>query len=67
VVEGVLELAAWARDALALALPTQLLCKPDCAGLCAVCGVDLNTAEPGHHHDAAPDPRWAKLSELRFD
>jgi hypothetical protein len=28
---------------------------------------DLNQAGPDHHHEAPPDPRWAKLSELRFD
>ena len=28
--------------------------------------VDLND-DPDHHHDAAPDPRWAKLGELKFD
>jgi uncharacterized protein len=64
---GVLDLHAWARDALALVLPAQLLCRADCAGLCPVCGIDLNTADPGHRHEAEPDPRWAKLSELRFD
>ena len=62
-----LDLHAWVRDALALTLPAQLLCRPDCAGLCPECGVDLNTAGPEHHHEQAPDPRWAKLSELRFD
>jgi uncharacterized protein len=61
-----LDLAAWAHDALALALPPQLLCRPDCAGLCPVCGESLNDAEPGaHEHASAPDPRWAKLRELR--
>jgi uncharacterized protein len=65
--EGLLDLDAWARDALALNLPTQILCRPDCAGLCAVCGADLNLAGPDHHHESSPDPRWAKLSELRFD
>ena len=30
-----LDLAAWARDALALALPAQITCRQDCAGLCA--------------------------------
>ena len=35
---GELDLAAWARDALALALPAQLTCRPDCAGLCPQCG-----------------------------
>jgi len=64
---GVLDLHAWARDALALSLPPVLLCRSDCAGLCAICGVDLNDAPPGHHHERPPDPRWAKLSELRFE
>jgi uncharacterized protein len=64
---GVLDLGAWARDALALALPTTLLCRPDCAGLCPICGADLNTAGPDHHHEPQPDARWAKLSELRFN
>ena len=67
VVGGVLDLQAWARDALALMLPQQLLCREACAGLCPVCGADLNTAEPGHAHEREPDPRWAKLSELRFE
>jgi uncharacterized protein len=64
---GVLDLRGWARDALALSLPTTLLCQADCAGLCAVCGENLNLAGPEHHHERTPDPRWAKLSELRFE
>jgi uncharacterized protein len=64
---GVLDLHAWARDSLALALPAKLLCRADCAGLCPVCGADLNVAGPEHQHEREPDPRWAKLSELRFD
>jgi uncharacterized protein len=65
--DDVLDLHAWARDALALALPVQLLCRPDCAGLCPVCGEDLNSAGPEHAHERAPDPRWAKLGEIRFE
>jgi DUF177 domain-containing protein len=61
-----LDLGAWARDALALELPAQLTCRADCAGLCGQCGANLNE-DPEHHHESAPDPRWAKLSELRFD
>ena len=45
--EGELDLAAWAHDALLLALPQQLLCRPECAGLCPVCGESLNDAAPG--------------------
>lgn len=59
-----LDLAAWARDAIALELPEQILCRPDCAGLCPVCGKDLNE-EPHEHAEREPDPRWAALSELR--
>jgi uncharacterized protein len=62
-----LDVAAWTRDAFLLALPQQVLCQADCAGLCAVCGENLNMAGPEHHHDAPRDPRWDKLSELRFD
>jgi uncharacterized protein len=65
--DGVLDLRGWARDALALSLPTTLLCREQCAGLCAVCGANLNDAEPDHHHEREPDARWAKLSELRFE
>jgi uncharacterized protein len=68
VTEGVLDLNAWAHDALALALPSQIRCRPDCAGLCPICGESLNDAEPGaHDHPADPDPRWAKLRELKLD
>jgi uncharacterized protein len=66
VVKEELALAHWARDALALALPVQLTCREDCAGLCGQCGANLNE-DPDHHHEAAPDPRWAKLGELKFD
>ncbi len=64
--DGDLDLQGWARDALALALPTQIICRPDCAGLCPRCGANLNE-DPDHAHEAEPDPRWSKLSEIRFD
>jgi uncharacterized protein len=66
VVDGVLDVHAWARDALALSVPANLLCREDCAGLCPVCGADLNQAGPDHRHERQPDPRWAALSNLRF-
>jgi uncharacterized protein len=65
--DGALDLRAWARDALALSVPSNLLCREDCAGLCAVCGINLNEAGSEHRHEATPDPRWAALSELRFE
>jgi uncharacterized protein len=62
-----LDLSAWAHDAFALALPTQIVCREDCAGLCPVCAANLNEAGPEHAHEADPDPRWAKLRELRLE
>ena len=62
-----LDLRAWTRDALVLALPSQIVCHEECLGLCAVCGENLNEAAPGHAHEAEPDPRWAKLRELRLE
>ena len=59
-----LDVSRWARDAIALALPAKILCREDCAGLCAVCGRDLND-EPHTHEEAAVDPRWGALAELR--
>ena len=59
-----LDLSAWARDALALDLPEQILHDPDCAGLCPVCGKDLNV-EPHEHEQESGDPRWAALEQLR--
>ena len=51
-----LDLGSWAHDALALALPLQPLCRPDCRGLCPVCGASLNDADP----DAAPPRAGAR-------
>lgn len=63
-----LELAGWARDAFALAAPDQILCRPDCAGLCPICAANLNEAGASEHrHEREPDPRWAKLDELELE
>ena len=59
-----LDVSQWARDAVALALPDKILCRPDCAGLCGVCGKNLNE-EPHVHEEAEADPRWAALESLR--
>jgi len=61
-------LGNWARDALVLAMPDRFLCRPDCAGLCSVCGESLNDTDPAaHQHETEPDPRWAKLRELEIE
>jgi uncharacterized protein len=61
-----LDLEPLVREAIQLAEPIAPLHAPDCAGLCSVCGADLN--EPGHQdHGAELDPRLAALATLRFD
>jgi uncharacterized protein len=61
--QGVLDVAAWARDAVAEALPPTILCDEDCAGLCAICGANLNDGDCGCDPDPV-DPRWSALAEL---
>ena len=45
------------------ALPFQPVCRPDCEGLCADCGVRLEDVPAGHAHERL-DPRWAALADL---
>ena len=59
-----LDVSGWARDAVALALPNKILCRPECAGLCPECGKNLNE-EPHTHEEEHGDPRWAALEALR--
>jgi DUF177 domain-containing protein len=66
--DGTLDVGRWANDALVLALPAKPLCRPDCAGLCPVCGESLNdTDAEAHRHERGGDPRMAKLRELKLD
>jgi len=68
VVDDELEIGRWAHDAAILALPSRFLCRPDCAGLCPVCGESLNDTDPAEHeHEQATDPRWAALKNLKLD
>jgi uncharacterized protein len=57
-------LTAWARDLIGSELPQQILCRPDCQGLCGLCGTNLNL-EPHEHENVPGDPRWAALEALR--
>jgi uncharacterized protein len=61
-----LDVAGWARDAVALELPDRILCSEECAGLCPVCGKDLNV-EPHEHVEEGSDPRWDALRAIRDD
>ena len=52
------------RDAVVPALPFQPLCRPDCPGLCSICGAHL-AEDPDHTHELL-DPRWSSLQSM-FD
>jgi uncharacterized protein len=53
------------REQVLLSLPGRTLCKPDCKGLCAHCGQNLNTGVC-HCADGIEriDPRWRALQGL---
>ena len=57
-----LDLEPALRDAVVPMLPFQPVCRPDCPGLCSLCGARL-ADEPGHTHETL-DPRWAALGGL---
>lgn len=58
-----LDLGEPIREAISLAEPIALLCRPDCRGLCPVCGIDLNTVTQHAHDDDSIDPRLAALAD----
>lgn len=60
------------RDALALSIPMRHLCRPNCKGLCLVCGADLNRETCAHQSDIekeeeapAVSQHWSALKGLQ--
>jgi uncharacterized protein len=64
-VGDVIDLSDLVHDAILLELPVAPLCREDCQGLCAICGIDKN--EASCECRAEPDARWATLDALRFE
>jgi uncharacterized protein len=62
-----LDLETPIREAISLAEPIAVLCRPDCRGLCPDCGVDLNDNPSHSHADEEVDPRLAALADWRGD
>ena len=60
---GKIDLAPLIRDEFLLAIPLNSLCKPDCKGLCPVCGENLNEKDCGHSQ-LPIDPRLEELKKL---
>lgn len=63
VADDVLDVSELAREAILLSLPSKILCKEDCKGLCPQCGVNLNERTCNCCAKKA-DPRLQILSEL---
>ena len=52
------------QDEIVLSVPTLLLCKQDCRGLCPVCGADKNTTECDC--DSQKENVFSALKNLKF-
>jgi len=52
------------REAALLSVPTKVLCREDCKGLCPTCGADLNR-ESCDCAEVRPDSPWEVLRKLR--
>ncbi len=63
--EGELDTDLWASNAVVLSLPTRILCRVDCRGLCSICGANLNETTCDCTHESV-DTRWSALAELRL-
>ncbi len=60
---GYIDISPLVREYLILDIPTNPLCKPDCLGLCPVCGENRNEVDCGCDIETI-DPRLAKLKDL---
>ena len=59
-----IDLVPMIRDAVLLAAPLNPLHDPNCKGLCAECGQDLNVADCGHRPERI-NLAWEPLKRLR--
>ena len=60
--DGTVDLGELSREVFILNMPTKLLCREDCKGLCPGCGVNLNYEVCRCKKEV--DPRLAKLAQL---
>ncbi|MBP6177870.1 MAG: DUF177 domain-containing protein [Anaerolineales bacterium] len=58
-----IELAELLREYAILEIPISPICQPDCQGLCAECGQNLNEKDCGHRPEENSSP-FAKLKDL---
>ena len=60
-----LDLREGLRQYILMSEPVKPLCQAACAGLCAICGADLNLGD--HHCESSADERWSALAGLKND
>jgi uncharacterized protein len=60
---GIIDLEPVLREYILLEIPISPLCRPDCKGLCPICGNNLNESTC-HHEEDSGDPRLAALKSL---
>ena len=53
------------REEILLAMPSHILCRDDCKGLCPICGIDRNVSSC-QCGTADRDSHWHALENLRF-
>ena len=59
----ILHLEETVRQYILLNIPVHPLCRPDCKGLCPICGQNLNEGTCNCREEEV-DPRWAVLMDL---
>jgi uncharacterized protein len=60
---GIIDLSPVIREYVLLEIPISPLCRPDCKGLCPICGNNLNESTCFHEEESG-DPRLASLKSL---
>jgi len=64
VAESTVDILPDLRDALILAIPMRNLCRPDCKGLCPVCGKDRNKESCSCEQPEEVSGQWTALKGL---
>ncbi len=64
--DGMIDLGPLVRELSLLSVPTKVLCREDCQGLCQECGANLNEGDCGCA-EVEIDPRLAALQQLLMD
>ena len=54
------------RDALVVEIPINCICDKNCAGLCHVCGNNLNKSKCNCKEPENEDSPWSKLNNLKL-